>query len=212
MFLCDIWGFAIHRLTAGLGRCSIQVDLLLLIVAHVVCLPIISPRLDAAVVPAIGCVVIGLAIGCELVDMCFDSLIYWDVTLTDGDGVISGRKVAFLYYNTMLKARHINFSIELFLLVGQFGALVGLTRSPPKVRQAWKGLVATMISGNGGYLTSVVPRYLGIRFATEFDEGFFDGWSWVIAARFYLLVNLLIAIGLLMVILSDTQADKLHTK
>ena len=36
MFLCDIWGFAIHRLTAGLGRCSIQVDLLLLIVAHVV--------------------------------------------------------------------------------------------------------------------------------------------------------------------------------
>ena len=46
------------------------------------------------VTACIAQVVIGLAIGCELVDMCFDSLIYWDVTLTDGDGVISGRKAA----------------------------------------------------------------------------------------------------------------------
>ncbi len=37
-------------------------------------------------------VVVGLAIGCELMDLCFDFLIHWDTPLKIGDRTISARE------------------------------------------------------------------------------------------------------------------------
>ena len=93
---------------------------------------------------------IGLAIGCELIDLCFDFLIHWDTPLKIGDRTISAREagerwwllhmrcfvcwlftwsqwamqlhtwdfynhclseVGFLYYNNILKGKHVNFAI-----------------------------------------------------------------------------------------------------
>lgn len=197
------------------GRYGLMVDVvdsLLVVVAHLVCFPLLSPRLNPTVVPSMGLAVLGLATGCELVDLCFDSLICWDTSLTIGDRVFSAKEVGFLYYKTMLKGRHVNFAVEIFLLTSQFGALVGLSRSPPKVWRNWLGMVVTMVSGNGFYLTAVVPRYVDLRLATDFEEHFFDGWSKVSAARLFLLVHLLIAITLLTVILVKMKATKSHEK
>merc|ERR1712083_100876 len=78
----------------------------------------------------------------------------------------------------------------LFLLVGQFGAVVGLTRSPAAARRRWMRLVAVMCAGNGGYVFTVVPRYVAIRTSSEFDEGLFDGWHAVVLARGFLFLAL----------------------
>jgi len=214
LLLCWIISLVAFAIFSHFGLQVDVADTVIVMIAHVVCLPLLSPRLDSTVVASLGLVVVGLAIGCELMDLCFDFLIHWDTPLKIGDRTISAREVGFLYYNTILKGKHVNFAIEIFLLTSQFGALVGSSRSSAKVRQAWFGMVLTMISGNGFYLTTVVTRYVDLRLAHHFEERFFDGWSRVIAARLFLLMHLFIAVFLLCSILvkMQQQAWKCHEK
>lgn len=180
-------------------------DCLVLALAHCICLPLIHRNTPLALIPPLGCAVVGMAIGFQLVDLGFDMLIIWGRSVHDGLDALSGRRVAWLYYNTMLNAQSVNLGIAVFLLVGQFGAVVGLSRSLARARRQWRRLVFTMIAGNGGYMISVVPRYVAIWQSAAFDEGFFDGWRFVVLARVYLFV----ALGAALVILCSLLLDDL---
>mmetsp|Transcript_62179 Transcript_62179/g.108757 ORF Transcript_62179/g.108757 Transcript_62179/m.108757 type:complete len:230 (-) Transcript_62179:20-709(-) len=187
-------------------------DVCIIIGTHVVVLPIIRRGLNLVHLPALGCLMLGLGIGFQLIDLCFDFLIIYDHSLHDGLDVFAGRKVAWFYYNTMLNAKHVNVAIALFLLVGQFGAMVGITRSPPHFRRIWITLVGLMVLGNGGYLFAVVPRYIAIRASVAFDERFFDGWWAVLAARTWLFVCLGLAIISCFSLLLDSHAERKNGK
>lgn len=188
------------------GMQTPTVDVYIITGCHLVVLPIIRRGMDLVHLPALGCVILGLGTGFQLIDLCFDLLIIHERSLHDGLHATAGRKVAWFYYNTMLNAKHMNIAIALFLLVGQFGAMVGITRSPPHLRRIWIKLVVLMILGNGGYLAAVVPRYIAIRSSVSFDEHFFDGWWAVLAARAWLFVCLGFAINACFSLLLQTHA------
>jgi len=172
------------------GLQASNVDVCVILAAHVAILPILHARSEPSILCALGFLVIGLAIGFQLVDLCFDVLIIWDLSVHDTLGIISGRKIAWLYYNTMLNSRHINLALSLFLLVGQFVTLVGITRSTGSLRRKWIALVCNMIFGNGGYFIVVIPCYVAIRSSVAFDAQFFDGWMVVLIARMVLFAAL----------------------
>jgi len=188
----------------------------ILIAAHFLTLPIIDRRANPVVVGAVGCVVLGMATGFQVIDLCFDLLILADQPLDVGAGFVSGREAAWLYYHTMLNSWHVNLALAIFLFVCQFGALAGFARSSPNALRWWRGLVVTMIIGNGGYLAAVVPRYCNVRFSPTFDRSFFDGWSAVLAARLWLFVCLGCAIlcvcSLLLELQREQQAVKRHVE
>jgi len=168
------------------------VDCLLAGLVHVICFPLIHREMPLAQIPTLGLLVVGLAVGYQAIDLSFDIQVLHGRPGGEGGGTdsLSGRQVAWLYYNTMLNALPVNLGLLLFLLVGQFGAVAGFTRSPATVRKRWIRLFAFMCAGNGGYLAYVVPRYIAIRASTTFDEGLFDGWHAVVLSRGLLFVAL----------------------
>eukprot|EP00930_Biecheleria_cincta_P069117 TRINITY_DN56899_c0_g1_i1.p1 TRINITY_DN56899_c0_g1~~TRINITY_DN56899_c0_g1_i1.p1 ORF type:complete len:233 (-),score=8.56 TRINITY_DN56899_c0_g1_i1:93-791(-) len=155
--------------------------------AHVVCLPLISRRMTPAALLGICFATNGLAIGFELIDLVFDILVVRDLPVHDGQSSISARRIAWLYYNTMLNSKHVNFGIAIILMVGQFAIPASIMRSSLQVLGSWMTLFAMMVAGNGAYLLIVIPRYNFIRASVIFEESFFDGWSAVILAHLWLL-------------------------
>jgi len=173
-------------LSLGVGAVDMGVSL----AAYTVCLPLVDRRLNPRLLPPLGCAFMGLAIGLLLIDLCFDVLILSDVSVRVEDQVISGRKVAWLYYHTMLNKAHVNFALAVFMVLSFLGAMVGLGQSDSRGRSYWQWLVISSIVGNSSYLMVVVPRYLSLRHNTVFSESDFDDWGRVVAARAALLIAL----------------------
>lgn len=100
------------------GLQASKLDVCVILVAHVAILPILHANSNPFLLLALGFLLIGLAVGFQLVDLCFDILIIWDLPVHDTLGIISGRKIAWLYYNTMLNSKHINIALSFVLACG----------------------------------------------------------------------------------------------
>ncbi|KAK3272847.1 hypothetical protein CYMTET_18879 [Cymbomonas tetramitiformis] len=182
-------------------------DCVVAIVVWTICLPVIARETDPILIPALGIGVVGVATGFQCIDTGFDMLIIWERSLNLGDGlVIPGRQAAWMYYNTMLNSRAVNFGIEVFLVVSVCGSLVGLQRNAHNTRHKWMELVGMSCVGNGLYLLSVVPRYIDIRSSTAFQSEFFDSWSQVFFCRIVLFATLGASAFHLLVLLKEMNS------
>jgi len=169
------------------------IDYLVMVGMHFICLPMVCRDMTPRLIACMGGPLCGLIAGMQLIDMCFDMLIVYDLPLSDGIDVFKPRRAAFLYYHTMLNGRHVNAALLGIILVSFLGSIVGLERSSPEMRRQFCLLGALMSVGTGGYLACAVTRYTAIRFATVYDERLFDGWEMVVAARMVLFVSITIA-------------------
>jgi len=187
LHLVAAWLFSAFGFAAWFhfGLPTSALDMLIILGSHVVILPILSRNSNPVVLLALGFLVFGIVIGLQLVDLCFDILIVWDhkLDLGGGQGAISGRMSAWVYYHTMLNAKHVNLALALFLLVGMSTTLVGITRSAHAIRWKWYCLIVITFSSNAWYFVAVVPRYAAIRASVAFDDRFFDGWWTVFVTR-----------------------------
>eukprot|EP00930_Biecheleria_cincta_P019644 TRINITY_DN14941_c0_g1_i1.p1 TRINITY_DN14941_c0_g1~~TRINITY_DN14941_c0_g1_i1.p1 ORF type:complete len:155 (+),score=20.02 TRINITY_DN14941_c0_g1_i1:210-674(+) len=127
--------------------------------------------------------------------MCFDLCVV-SSRQEASDGV-DARRLAWLYYRTVLKSSHVNGLLLAIMLVSILGAAVGATRSPLAVLRYWIIIGAVISLGCGGYLTCCLPRYLTIVNAVAYDATLFDHWELVVAARMGLLASIAIVILLL---------------
>mmetsp|Transcript_24305 Transcript_24305/g.44620 ORF Transcript_24305/g.44620 Transcript_24305/m.44620 type:complete len:239 (-) Transcript_24305:187-903(-) len=168
-------------------------DLAVMVATYICCFPLILPRTTSSFVARLGGPVCGLICGMQVIDMVFDICIVKGTVLSAGGEEFTARKIAYLYYHCVLNASHVN-AVLLFIIVASLlGSLVGVGRSDPMARRHWMLLGVLMTIGTGGYLVSVVPRYLLIRESTVFDPRFFDNWEVVIMARLVLYGSILAA-------------------
>jgi len=185
-----------------------QLDFATFTGVYIVCLPLISQRRTPAFMAWIGGPVYGLITGLQLIDLVFDLVILRNVTLSDGMSVFDGKRVAYLYYHTMLNASHVNGVLLAVILVCSFGSCIGLGRSLPQARKQWLIVGACVAVGTSGYLVSVVTRYLRIRSAAAFDASLFDGWEMVLVARLQLYASLLVSMPFLFRISTQLHQDQ----
>lgn len=172
-------------------------DLVVFAVVYLLCLPLISRRTTPGLLAWIGGPICGLISGMQLIDLVFDLCIIRDVSISDGVSVFEGRRVAFLYYRTVLTSCHVNTALLGIIVVSFLGSFIGLGRSSPRVRKQWLTLGACMFVGTGGYLFSVVTRYTHIRTAAVYDASLFDSWHMVLVARMQLYASLLVSLPFL---------------
>jgi len=169
------------------------VDLAVVLGIYLICLPIIHPSSTPRLMACLGGPICGFIGGMQLIDLCFDLCILRDRSISDGFDDFQARRVAFLYYHTVITAPHVNGVLLCIIVTAFLGSMVGLGRSSPALLRHWLMLGAAMFVGTGGYLTCVVPRYLVIRMAKAFEPSLFDGWEMVLAARLVLYISLILA-------------------
>jgi len=160
---------------------------------NVLCLPIIFPQTTPRFLACLGGVILGLIAGMQLVDLCFDIVIIRDHAFFDGVSLIPARKVAYIYYHTVLNAPHVNAVLLGIIVVSFLGSFVGLGRSDPKTRAVWIFIGCLMAVGVSAYLLCVVTRYLGIRSSKIYDPLLFEGWGYVMASRLVLYATMCLA-------------------
>ena len=204
-FIGALW-FVFVSIAIGWQRYYIQspaFDSAVLLVAALLSLPVLAighatPRL----LPVIGCVIMGIVLGMLMMDSVFDVLVLTDASINDGWSLVSGRKVAFFYYNSILNSPIVNGVLFSLLMTMALGALVGLERARTtgdvSLKMTWYTLVGLNAVGNSGYIGIVIPRYLALRAATRFDAADFDGWAPVLGARLLLLASTVAAIAICM--------------
>lgn len=179
------------------------------------CLPIIGRWTTHRHLACIGGPICGLVSGMCAIDLCFDLCVVSNWQVSDGVAALDARRLAWLYYRTVLKSSHVNGLLLAIMLVSILGAAVGATRSPWCVLKQWTTIGAVMSLGCGGYVTCCLPRYLTIRDAVAYDAAFFDGWESVVAARMGLFASTAIVTVLLFSLqLGSAQASggtELHT-
>ena len=181
------------------------------LLSHLLALPVVSRRTSPRLMPVFGCAVLGVCFGLLVVDVAFDLVIIQEssmpvgpsangVWVTGGDAhaiwhgpkaVAPGRLVAHYYYHTLLNTLHINLVLWWAMLVLVLAATRGLdaARGTAQVRQ-WRWMVVQCSATNGLYMRFVVPRYLAIRAATQYDEAAFDRWGEVLAVRCVLMSSI----------------------
>lgn len=171
------------------------VDTISVVVAHALALPIITAcRRRPAMLPLLGCAILGACDGLCLVDIAFDV------------EVLKSQEswpAAWQYYHLLLNSPIINCSLLLFLLLASFGAWIGAedALSPDgdaATRQTWRTLVILCSTTIPLYLFVVVPKYLGIRAGTAIDKTAFQGWAAVLAVRVVLVTAMTSSVALCM--------------
>jgi len=173
------------------------VDSLVFSGVYILCLPIISPKTTPRFLACLGGVICGLIAGLQLIDLCFDIVILQDRSFSDGVDTISSRRVAFMYYHTVINASHVNAALLGIIVISFLGSFVGLGRCDPKTRATWIAMGSLMAVGTGGYLVSVVTRYVGIRSSKTYDPLLFEGWGYVLIARIVLYASITLSLPFL---------------
>mmetsp|Transcript_12259 Transcript_12259/g.27815 ORF Transcript_12259/g.27815 Transcript_12259/m.27815 type:complete len:253 (+) Transcript_12259:61-819(+) len=168
-------------------------DLAVMVATYICCIPLILPQTTSAFVARLGGPVCGVICGMQVIDMVFDICIVKGTVLTAGGEEFTARKIAFLYYHCVLNSSHVNAVLLCIIVASLLGSMVGVGRSDPAARRHWMLLGVLMTIGTGGYLATVVPRYLVIRGSTNFDPRYFDNWEVVIMARLVLYGSILAA-------------------
>ncbi|CAE8600523.1 unnamed protein product [Polarella glacialis] len=168
-----------------------SVDRAVLFIGHVVILPIFSERATPRLMACMGSPIVGTISGMQLIDVVFDLAIVNERTISDGVESFDPRRVAYLYYHTVVTAPHVNGILLCMVLISIFGSIIGFGRSTPEIVQCWKKIGAVMSVSMSSYLGVVVPRYLHIRDATVYDVSLFENWTHVVAVRMFLFASLL---------------------
>mmetsp|Transcript_99495 Transcript_99495/g.156912 ORF Transcript_99495/g.156912 Transcript_99495/m.156912 type:complete len:235 (+) Transcript_99495:2-706(+) len=166
------------------------IDYVVVISVLAMFLAILSPRLPTPLLLIVAYIFMGIIVGAEVIDLCFDLIVLRGV---DIDSTMPARRLAWYYYRNMLIAPHVNCVIVISCLFLFFGALAGVSRSPRKDMRKWATLLVAMVVGNGGYVFCICPYYVQIRTSVEYDPAHFDGWEVVFAARLTNFVALIVS-------------------
>lgn len=139
----------------------------------------------------------GCIAGLQAIDLCFDLCVIRGRTYTDGSMVLEARRVAFMYYHTILNTCHVNALLLGIVLCACLGPLMGLTRGSEEVQRRFLLLGACSGAGTSGYLFIAMPRYLFIRSATAYHPELFDNWEKVLCARVVLYISVVVSLPIL---------------
>lgn len=174
-----------------------MVDLCVFALVSVCVLPILSRETTIPFLGSLGGIIMGCIAGLQAIDLCFDLCVIRGRSLSDGAMVLEARRVAFMYYHTLLNSSHVNGLLLGIVQCACLGPLMGLMRGSPEVRRRFVLLGICSSAGTSGYLAIAMPRYLVIRAATAYRPELFDEWEKVVAARIVLYISVILSLPIL---------------